>query len=154
MPAVVAPTFVGGAAIDCRCSILLNKPLRCIRVVPGWWSCPASGGRPNDPAGVAGLAGPDPVPGDPRLDRRGVRAGGRAGPVYAPALRVGEDPRPVRPRPRLRPLSFLQAINDFQNDPALAARYQFWIFVYRTGRSVVGWARRLREALGRGVVRD
>jgi pimeloyl-ACP methyl ester carboxylesterase len=47
------------------------------------------------------------------------------------------------------PVAFLQAINDFQNDPMLSARYQFWMFVYPTGRSVVGSAARLREALGR-----
>jgi pimeloyl-ACP methyl ester carboxylesterase len=47
------------------------------------------------------------------------------------------------------PVAFLQAINDFQNDAALSARYQFWTFVYPTGRSIVGSARRLREALGR-----
>jgi pimeloyl-ACP methyl ester carboxylesterase len=47
------------------------------------------------------------------------------------------------------PVAFLQAINDFQNDPALSARYQFWVFVYPTGRPVVASARRLREELGR-----
>jgi hypothetical protein len=47
------------------------------------------------------------------------------------------------------PVAFLQAINDFQNDPRLSARYQFWMFVYPTGRSIVGSARRLREARGR-----
>jgi hypothetical protein len=47
------------------------------------------------------------------------------------------------------PVAFLQAINDFQNDPTLSARYQFWMFIYPTGRSVVGSAARLREALGR-----
>jgi hypothetical protein len=47
------------------------------------------------------------------------------------------------------PLAFLQAFNDFQNDPALSSRYQFWAFVYPTGPSIVGSAQRLREALGR-----
>src|SRR5262249_15389246 len=47
------------------------------------------------------------------------------------------------------PVAFLQAINDFQNDPELSARYQLWMFVYPTGRSIVGSAQRLREALGR-----
>jgi hypothetical protein len=47
------------------------------------------------------------------------------------------------------PVAFVQAINDFQNDPALSARYQFWMFVYPTGRPIVRSALRLREALGR-----
>jgi hypothetical protein len=47
------------------------------------------------------------------------------------------------------PVAFVQAVNDFQNDPALSARYQFWMFVYPTGRPVVRSALRLREALGR-----
>jgi hypothetical protein len=47
------------------------------------------------------------------------------------------------------PVAFVQAINDFQNDPELAARYQFWMFVYPTGRPIVRSALRLREALGR-----
>src|SRR5271166_1103794 len=51
-------------------------------------ACPAAGGRPHDPSGVAGVAGPAPGPGDPRRDRHGVRAGDRAGPVHAPALRA------------------------------------------------------------------
>jgi pimeloyl-ACP methyl ester carboxylesterase len=47
------------------------------------------------------------------------------------------------------PVAFVQAINDFQNDPALSARYQFWMFVYPTGRPIIRSALRLREALGR-----
>ena len=47
------------------------------------------------------------------------------------------------------PVAFVQAINDFQNDPVLSARYQFWMFVYPTGRPIVRSALRLREALGR-----
>jgi len=47
------------------------------------------------------------------------------------------------------PVAFLQAINDFQNDPALSARYQFWVFIYPTGRPIVEAALRLREELGR-----
>jgi hypothetical protein len=47
------------------------------------------------------------------------------------------------------PVAFVQAINDFQNDPLLSARYQFWMFVYPTGRPIVRSALRLREALGR-----
>src|SRR5262249_45070985 len=47
------------------------------------------------------------------------------------------------------PVAFVQAINDFQNDPALSARYQFWMFLYPTGRPIVRSAQRLREALGR-----
>ena len=47
------------------------------------------------------------------------------------------------------PVAFVQAINEFQNDPVLSARYQFWMFVYPTGRPIVRSALRLREALGR-----
>jgi hypothetical protein len=47
------------------------------------------------------------------------------------------------------PVAFVQAINDFQNDPVLSARYQFWMFVYPTGRPIVRSVLRLREALGR-----
>ena len=47
------------------------------------------------------------------------------------------------------PVAFVQAINEFQNDPALSARYQFWVFIYPTGRPIVRSAQRLREALGR-----
>jgi hypothetical protein len=47
------------------------------------------------------------------------------------------------------PVAFLQAINDFQNDPVLSARYQFWVFLYPTGRTIVLSAQRLRAALGR-----
>ena len=47
------------------------------------------------------------------------------------------------------PVAFLQAINEFQNDPVLSARYQFWMFLYPTGRPIVRSALRLREALGR-----
>jgi hypothetical protein len=49
------------------------------------------------------------------------------------------------------PVAFVQAINDFQNDPALSARYQFWMFVYPTGRTIVRSAQRFREALGRAA---
>ena len=47
------------------------------------------------------------------------------------------------------PVAFVQAINEFQNDPVLSARYQIWMFVYPTGRPIVRSALRLREALGR-----
>jgi hypothetical protein len=47
------------------------------------------------------------------------------------------------------PVAFVQAINDFQNDPALSACYQFWMFIYPTGRPIIRSALRFREALGR-----
>ena len=50
------------------------------------------------------------------------------------------------------PVAFLQAINEFQNDPVLSARYQFWVFIYPTGHAIVRSAQRLREALGRAEV--
>jgi len=46
------------------------------------------------------------------------------------------------------PLAYVQAINEFQNDPTLSSRYQFWVFAYPTGRAIIGSAARLREALG------
>ena len=49
------------------------------------------------------------------------------------------------------PVAFLQAINDFQNDPVLSARYQFWVFIYPTGGTIVRSAQRFREALDRAV---
>jgi hypothetical protein len=49
------------------------------------------------------------------------------------------------------PVAFVQAINEFQNDPALSARYQFWVFLYPTGRTIVFSALRLREELGRAA---
>ena len=48
------------------------------------------------------------------------------------------------------PVAFLQAINEFQNDPALSARYQFWVFLYPTGRTIVLSALRLRDGVGPG----
>jgi hypothetical protein len=47
------------------------------------------------------------------------------------------------------PVAFLQAINDFQNDPSLSARYQLWVFLYPTGRTIVLSAMRFRAALAR-----
>ncbi|MDR3638578.1 MAG: lysophospholipase [Isosphaeraceae bacterium] len=47
------------------------------------------------------------------------------------------------------PVGFVQAINDFENDPVLSARYQFWVFIYPTGLPIVDSALRLREELGR-----
>jgi len=47
------------------------------------------------------------------------------------------------------PGAFLHAINDFQNDRALSARYQFWVFAYPTGVTIIRSALWLREALGR-----
>ncbi|MFO0892644.1 MAG: lysophospholipase [Isosphaeraceae bacterium] len=47
------------------------------------------------------------------------------------------------------PVAFLQAINEFQNDPVLSSRYQFWVFLYPTGRTIVLSAMRFRAALSR-----
>jgi pimeloyl-ACP methyl ester carboxylesterase len=47
------------------------------------------------------------------------------------------------------PLAFLQAFNEFQNDPELSARYQFWVFLYPTGRPIVRSAQWLRQELER-----
>ena len=47
------------------------------------------------------------------------------------------------------PVAFVQAINVFQNDPVISARYQLWMFVYPTGRPIVRSALAACEALGR-----
>ena len=47
------------------------------------------------------------------------------------------------------PVGFVQAVNEFQNDPVLSAHYQFWVFIYPTGGTIVVSAQRLREDLGR-----
>ena len=47
------------------------------------------------------------------------------------------------------PVAFLQAINEFQNDPLLSTRYQFWMFIYPTGGAIVRSAQQFREALDR-----
>jgi pimeloyl-ACP methyl ester carboxylesterase len=50
------------------------------------------------------------------------------------------------------PRAWVQVINELQNNPALAARYQFWMFLYPTGSPIPGSAARLREAVTK--VRD
>jgi pimeloyl-ACP methyl ester carboxylesterase len=45
------------------------------------------------------------------------------------------------------PRSWAQTINELQNTPELAARYQFWVFLYPTGLPIPTSAARLRKAL-------
>jgi pimeloyl-ACP methyl ester carboxylesterase len=45
------------------------------------------------------------------------------------------------------PRAWVQVINELQNTPELAARYQFWLFMYPTGRPIPGSAAGLRQAL-------
>jgi pimeloyl-ACP methyl ester carboxylesterase len=45
------------------------------------------------------------------------------------------------------PRAWVQVINELQNTPELAARFQFWLFIYPTGRPIPGSAARLRQAL-------
>ncbi len=45
------------------------------------------------------------------------------------------------------PRAWVQVINELQNTPALDARYQFWLFIYPTGRPIPGSAARLRQSL-------
>jgi len=45
------------------------------------------------------------------------------------------------------PRAWVQTINELQNTPALAARCQFWMFMYPTGRPIPTSAARLREAI-------
>jgi len=45
------------------------------------------------------------------------------------------------------PRAWAQTINELQNSPALAERYQFWVFLYPTGLPIPASASRLRESL-------
>jgi pimeloyl-ACP methyl ester carboxylesterase len=45
------------------------------------------------------------------------------------------------------PRAWVQVINELQNTPELATRYQFWMFLYPTGTPIPGSAARLREAI-------
>jgi len=45
------------------------------------------------------------------------------------------------------PRAWLQTINEFRNSTDLASRYQFWVFLYPTGKPIPSSAARLREAL-------
>lgn len=50
------------------------------------------------------------------------------------------------------PRAFLQNMNELENDPEIAARYQFWVFLYPTGQPIPTSAAQLRASLDR--VRD
>ena len=45
------------------------------------------------------------------------------------------------------PRSFLQNMNELENDPELASHYQFWVFMYPTGLPIPTSALHLRNAL-------
>jgi pimeloyl-ACP methyl ester carboxylesterase len=45
------------------------------------------------------------------------------------------------------PRAWVQTINELQNNPSIASRYQFWIFMYPTGQPIPGSAERLRRSL-------
>ena len=47
------------------------------------------------------------------------------------------------------PRAWVQTINELRNSPAIASRYQFWVFLYPTGLPIPASARRLRESLAR-----
>ena len=47
------------------------------------------------------------------------------------------------------PRAWVQTINELRNSPAIAARYQFWVFLYPTGLPIPTSAQRLRESLVR-----
>jgi pimeloyl-ACP methyl ester carboxylesterase len=47
------------------------------------------------------------------------------------------------------PRAWAQTINELENAPAIASRYQFWVFLYPTGMPIPGSALRLRESLVR-----
>jgi pimeloyl-ACP methyl ester carboxylesterase len=47
------------------------------------------------------------------------------------------------------PRAWVQTINELRNSPAIASRYQFWVFLYPTGLPIPASARRLREDLAR-----
>ncbi len=50
------------------------------------------------------------------------------------------------------PRAFLQTMNELENDPEIACRYQFWVFLYPTGQPIPASALELRGSLER--VRD
>lgn len=50
------------------------------------------------------------------------------------------------------PRAFLQTMNELENDPEIARRYQFWVFLYPTGQPIPTSALELRASLER--VRD
>ena len=45
------------------------------------------------------------------------------------------------------PRAWVQTINELQNTPAIASRYQFWMFMYPTGQPIPGSAAQLRQSL-------
>jgi len=45
------------------------------------------------------------------------------------------------------PRAFLQTMNELENDPEVAARYQFWVFLYPTGLPIPASAHQLRASL-------
>jgi pimeloyl-ACP methyl ester carboxylesterase len=45
------------------------------------------------------------------------------------------------------PRAWVQTINELQNTPALASRYQFWMFMYPTGQPIPSSAAQLRQSL-------
>ena len=47
------------------------------------------------------------------------------------------------------PRAWLQTINELENSPEVASRYQFWVFLYPTGMAISASALRLRESLVR-----
>ncbi len=50
------------------------------------------------------------------------------------------------------PRAFLQTMNELENDPEIASRYQFWVFLYPTGQPIPTSAAQLRASLHK--VRD
>ena len=65
----------------------------------------------------------------------------RGGPLYAQAL-PAEATSPLFVVHGLfsSPRAWIQTINELQNNPSIAARYQFWLFMYPTGRPIPGSA--------------
>ena len=47
------------------------------------------------------------------------------------------------------PRAFLQTMNELENDPEIARRYQFWVFLYPTGQPIPTSAAKLRASLHR-----
>lgn len=45
------------------------------------------------------------------------------------------------------PRSFIQTVNELNNDPRVGDKFQFWVFLYPTGRAIPASAARLRKAL-------
>jgi pimeloyl-ACP methyl ester carboxylesterase len=85
---------------------------------------------------------------DSDFKRPGVKAGLYLMRPYAP----GKIPVVLVHGLFSSPRAFLQTMNELENDPEIARRYQFWVFLYPTGQPIPSSAAELRASLNH--VRD